>query len=86
MQFNEYQQQANHTKIYPQEHNVIYPTLGLVGEAGELANKVKKVLRGDTTLPEVQTAIISELGDCLWYMAALATDLEPRWKVWPIGT
>ena len=52
----------------------VYYALGLAGEAGEVADKIKKVYRdcgGDYT-PEVKAAIILELGDVLWYMARLA--------------
>ena len=40
-----YQQVAKQTAIYPREQAIIYPTLGLTGEAGEVANKVKKIIR-----------------------------------------
>ena len=42
-----YQQVAKQTAIYPREQAIIYPTLGLTGEAGEVANKVKKIIRDD---------------------------------------
>lgn len=75
-----YQQIATTTQIYPREHAVFYPALGLAGEAGEVANKIKKIMRdrkGDVNNlpPEVKDQIASELGDCLWYISALATDL-----------
>ena len=75
-----YQQICTETQIYPREHAVFYPALGLAGEAGEVANKIKKIMRdrkGDVNnLPgEVKDEITSELGDCLWYISALATDL-----------
>lgn len=58
---------------------IVYPTLGLTGEAGEVADKVKKVLRGDNGTrefdEEAREAIALELGDVLWYAAALAKDL-----------
>lgn len=76
MNINTYQQQASETAIY--NNKLIYPTLGLAGEAGEIANKVKKVLRDNSgELQEsVRQDLISELGDVLWYVAALATDLK----------
>lgn len=76
MNINEYQKQAAETAIY--QDKVIYPTLGLVGEAGEIANKVKKILRDSSgeIQEEVRQNLISELGDVLWYVAALATDLR----------
>lgn len=75
-----YQEIATTTQIYPREHAVFYPALGLAGEAGEVANKIKKIMRdrkGDVNNlpPEVKDQIASELGDCLWYISALATDL-----------
>ena len=76
MNINTYQQHASETAIY--KDKLIYPTLGLAGEAGEIANKVKKILRDDSGELEedVRQNLISELGDVLWYVAALATDLK----------
>ena len=73
-----YQLQSRQTARYPDPgHNPIYPTLGLCGEAGEVADKVKKVLRdrGGSFSPEVIEALRLELGDVLWYVAQLATEL-----------
>ena len=75
-----YQQLCTETQIYPREHAVFYPALGLAGEAGEVANKIKKIMRdrkGDVNnlSGEIKDDIASELGDCLWYISALATDL-----------
>jgi NTP pyrophosphatase (non-canonical NTP hydrolase) len=58
--------------------NPYYAILGLVGEAGELANKIKKVMRdkkGEIT-PDIDAALKDELGDVLWYIAALATEMK----------
>lgn len=71
MTFNEYQEFARSTSIYPQKNKVIYPTLGLCGEAGEVAEKVKKSIRDGKSLEGVGL----ELGDVLWYISALADDL-----------
>lgn len=77
MQFSEYQKRSRKTAIYPDAgHNFTYPTLGLVGEAGEVANKVKKILRdnsGQVTPGHIEE-IQKELGDVLWYAAQLATE------------
>ena len=70
-----YQQVAKTTAIYPREQAIIYPTLGLTGEAGEVANKVKKVLRDRTEIKDVSKDIASEIGDCLWYISLLADDI-----------
>ncbi|MDO8488399.1 MAG: nucleoside triphosphate pyrophosphohydrolase family protein [bacterium] len=79
MDFDEYQQAAKKTAIYPnQGKNLIYPTLGFVGEAGELADKVKKIFRDDKgrLSEEVKQGMLNEIGDVLWYMAALCTELK----------
>ena len=74
--FNSYQRSAATTAIYTDK--VVYPALGLVGEAGEVANKVKKLIRdGPDNRPDTwREDIASEIGDVLWYCAALATDLN----------
>lgn len=77
MNFEDYQAQASKTAVYNDADVIIYPALGLMSEAGEVAGKVKKVLRdhnGNFT-PEDRWAIADELGDVLWYIAALAYDL-----------
>ena len=76
---NEYQTAALQTAIYPnQGQNYIYPTLGLVGEAGEVAEKVKKLIRdGDGVLTDYdRSAIAKELGDICWYLAVLSYELD----------
>ena len=76
--FNAYQRMAAKTAIYPDEHRIMYPALGLAGEAGEVANKVKKLIRDgpDGRPDDWREQISSEIGDVLWYCAALATDLN----------
>ena len=77
MTFEEYQKEAQKTALYPEAYRLVYPALGLAGEAGELANKVKKVLRdhGGRLREEAREAVLAELGDVLWYVAQVATDL-----------
>ena len=79
MDFRTYQQLSRQTARYPDTgHNTTYPTLGLCGEAGEVADKIKKVMRdrGGVLDPEVRDDLRLELGDVLWYLAQLATELE----------
>jgi NTP pyrophosphatase (non-canonical NTP hydrolase) len=77
MNFSEYQQKAGTTALYPSRgSNLAYPALGLAGEAGEVAEKVKKILRGDRLLDSDYRAVISkELGDVLWYVAAMCHEI-----------
>ena len=78
MDFHTYQQRSRATACYPDAGaNPIYPTLVLCGEAGEVAYKVKKVLRdqGGEFSAEVIAALQLELWDVLWYVAQLATEL-----------
>ena len=78
MTFQEYQDEARKTAIYPnKDNNFIYPTLGLAGEAGEVAEKIKKVIRDGNGIvsEEKKEEITKELGDVLWYVANLAKEL-----------
>jgi len=78
MDLNDYQYKARKTALYPNAgDNLIYPTLGLAGEAGEVADKVKKVLRDHNGVFDDSTkiAIMLELGDVLWYIAQLSSEL-----------
>jgi NTP pyrophosphatase (non-canonical NTP hydrolase) len=82
MNFNEYQDAAWSTAQYPDKGiNLIYPALGLAGESGEAVDKIKKYWRnfGHTSaahLDERQLDELSkELGDVLWYVAALASEM-----------
>jgi NTP pyrophosphatase (non-canonical NTP hydrolase) len=76
MNFNDYQDQANDTAIYPNESRLVYPALGLTGEAGEVADKIKKLIRDKRTLDaQERIEIAKEVGDVLWYVAAMARDL-----------
>ena len=70
MTLNEYQEHALETAIYPAESRIIYPTLGLTGEAGEVADKVKKIIRDnhkEFTL-EKKAEIMKEIGDVLCHL------------------
>lgn len=79
MNFEEYQEKSRETAIYPDlGNNFVYPTLGLSGEAGEVAEKIKKVIRDkggvidDVTREEIK----KELGDVLWYLSQIASELK----------
>ena len=79
MDFKTYQKEARKTAQYPNlGSNNIYPLLGLVGEAGEVAEKVKKVIRDKNGLfdDEAKDAIKKELGDVLWYLSNLCTEFN----------
>ena len=75
--FDDYQKEAKKTAIYPKSVGVMYPALGLTGEAGEVANKVKKIVRdGYANSPaDWREQVSHELGAVLWYCAALASAL-----------
>lgn len=76
MELNEYQRLAHKTAVYPQDRAIYYTVLGLVNEAGEVAGKLKKWIRGDVpdgpSLPDI---LEKELGDTLWYLAEACTVL-----------
>jgi NTP pyrophosphatase (non-canonical NTP hydrolase) len=77
-QFDEYQRASRRTwNLVHTDHPIVYPTLGLVNEAGEFAGKVKKIFRdkGGVISDADRDALKYELGDVLWYMAQIATEL-----------
>ena len=77
MLISDYQELSRRTATYPGAgENLVYPTLGLAGEAGEVAEKVKKLLRDDGGVmsQERRAALAGELGDVLWYVAQVATE------------
>ena len=80
-ELNAYEIFVEQTAIYPagdsDYYSLAYPTLGLVGEAGEFANKVKKLDRDENgkCSPERRAELVDELGDCLWYLTRLAHTL-----------
>jgi NTP pyrophosphatase (non-canonical NTP hydrolase) len=79
VRLSDYQQRSRATAVYPDAGaNLTYPALGLCGEAGEAAEKVKKALRDDGGLltHERRAALAAELGDVLWYLAQLATEAD----------
>ncbi len=79
MNFTDYQTKSRATAKYPViGHAVIYPTLGLTNEAGEVAGKIKKIFRDkDGAIGEAEReALKSELGDVLWYIAQVCTELD----------
>lgn len=82
MELNKYQQSTTETAIYP-EHGtgsqlaLAYTALGASNEAGEVAGKVKKIIRdgyGDRP-QEKRLEILDEIGDTLWYLAQVANEL-----------
>jgi len=78
MDFNEYQNKAKETAFYPNiGSNYIYPVLGLVGEAGEVAEKIKKLIREkEGKVSEMdKEEIKKEIGDVLWYIAVFSDEL-----------
>lgn len=79
MDFSDYQTRSRFTAQYPSiGHPVIYPVLGLANEAGEVAGKVKKIFRdqGGKISGETRDALKSELGDVLWYISQVCTELD----------
>jgi NTP pyrophosphatase (non-canonical NTP hydrolase) len=77
--FNTYQRESRKTwTLIHTDHAIVYPTLGLVNEAGEVAGKVKKLFRDKDGLigEEDRQALKGELGDVLWYLAQICTELD----------
>jgi NTP pyrophosphatase (non-canonical NTP hydrolase) len=77
MELSEYQRRSRRTAEYPRGSWLSYPSLGLAGEAGEVAEHAKKAIRDDggTVSDQRKAAMSKELGDVLWYVAQLATEL-----------
>lgn len=80
MTFNNYQTNASRTAFYPRvfkNQGLYYTGLGLAGEAGEVANKIKKVMRDNSgnLTDDMKSVIADELGDVLWYCAGIADEL-----------
>lgn len=77
MHLNDYANEAMKTAVYPIDQGIVYASLGLASEAGEVAGKVKKILRDNEGVftPDARKAIADEAADCLWYIAALAREL-----------
>lgn len=81
LNFEDYQAKAMSTAMYPDRgNNLVYPVLGLNGEAGEIAEKLKKIIRdsGGEISSESRQALSKELGDVLWYIAACCDELGLR--------
>jgi len=79
MNFDDYQKKSRKTALYPNVgENFIYPTIGLAGETGEVSEKIKKVIRdkGGKIDDETREMIKKELGDVLWYVSQLASELD----------
>jgi NTP pyrophosphatase (non-canonical NTP hydrolase) len=79
MNFDEYQKLASETAIYPRiGNNVYYPALAMAGESGEVCNKISKIMRDhdDIITDEMKLELEKELGDVLWNLSQLATELD----------
>jgi NTP pyrophosphatase (non-canonical NTP hydrolase) len=77
--FAVYQRKSRKTwNVISMDHSIVYPTLGLVNEAGEVAGKVKKIFRdrGGVITDDDRTALKKELGDVLWYLTQICTELD----------
>ncbi len=74
MNVDDYQEWTKTTAQYPNDAALTYLALGLTGEAGEVANKIKKIIRDGRQWPNLDDndAIIDELGDVCWYLAQLS--------------
>ena len=81
MTLQEYQDRARTTARYPQEARLLYPVLKLSGEAGEVSEKLGKLMRDEGWRPglplpdDARDALAKELGDVLWYLASVSADL-----------
>src|SRR4051794_23294988 len=77
--FDEYQRESRKTwSLIKTDHAIVYPTLGLANEAGEVAGKIKKIFRdkGGVISEADRQALKHELGDVLWYLTQICTELD----------
>src|SRR5438270_23263 len=77
--FEVYQKESRKTwNVIATDHSIVYPTLGLTNEAGEVAGKVKKIFRdkGGVISEDDRLALKKELGDVLWYLTQICTELD----------
>ncbi|MDX1520823.1 MAG: nucleoside triphosphate pyrophosphohydrolase family protein [Anaerolineae bacterium] len=77
--FDTYQTESRKTwNLIHMDHPIVYPTMGLANEAGEVAGKIKKIFRdknGEISEAD-RLALKKELGDVLWYLAQICTELD----------
>ncbi len=74
MNFYEYQNKVLKTGVYPKKYSISFPALGLCEEAGEVCGKIAKMMRDNISLVDQKDSLQKEMGDVLWYLAALAHD------------
>jgi len=77
MKANDYQLWTERTAQYPKDESVIYTTIGLSNEAGELLGQTKKMIRDDNSIltEERKKKMLDETSDCAWYLARICTEL-----------
>lgn len=78
MNFTDYQMKSDLTAVYPEDRALEYLCLGLASEAGEVAGKLKKIIRDNKSEINEDTkySLVSELGDVLWYVSQIALELN----------
>jgi len=76
MKLDEYQERTRETAVYPEIYGLLYTTLGLNDESGEVAGAVKKHIRGDYDEEELRERVTAEAGDVLWYWARLLDEMD----------
>lgn len=77
MKANDYQTWTKQTAVYPTKAELAYLALGLTSEAGEIAGKIKKIIRDNEGVmtEEIRLSLCQELGDNFWYLARLCDTL-----------
>ena len=80
MDFDEYEKLASRTGVFEgkvAENPLMYLGLGVTSEAGEVADKIKKIMRNDQGVisTERKEALKFELGDVLWYLSQISRQI-----------